>query len=238
MLRKSTNELSIKPKMSRTTFMAITIGGVFALFVMLYLAYSYGMKSGHTKYETDRADIRRLNETISELESQLRSSDENLIFAQRQQQIQEEAYKQMSNAYANSEQKNQVLGSRLDFYRSIISPEDGQSGPSIQDLKHSYKEGTLSFDVTLVQAIKHKHQVRGNLRVLLIADGKVIGQWPSGSARSISYQYFQQVSGSITRSNLAEDAKLKVELALQDGELLERTFDLATSAKSSENSSS
>ena len=52
-----------------------------------------------------------------------------------------------------------MLGSRLDFYRSIISPEDGQSGPAIQDLEPTYENGVLSFDVTLVQAIKHKHQV-------------------------------------------------------------------------------
>lgn len=231
MLRNATNEISIKPKISRTFFMGITVGGVFALLVILYFAYSYGMQSGHAKYETDQEDIERLNETINDLEQQLKASDENLILAQRQQQIQEEAYKQMSSAYANSEQKNQVLGARLDFYRSIISPEDGQSGPSIQGLKHSYDNGVLSFDVTLVQAIKHKHQVRGNLRVTLLEEDKVLGQWPSGSARSINYQYFQQVSGSIARSSLGDNAKLKVELALQGGESLRRTFDLATETK-------
>ena len=226
MLRKSTNDLSIRPKMSTSTFMALLVGGSFAAFAALYLAYSKGVESGNARLQEDAQSIERLNQTIVDLKEQVDVAKQGLTFSQRQQQIQEEAYSQMSKAYANSEQKNRVLGSRLDFYRSIISPEDGQSGPAIQDLEPTYENGVLSFDVTLVQAIKHKHQVRGSVKIMLYENDIATGQWPSSSSRSVNYQYFEQISGSIERPNLSQNAKLQVELKVQNGETLERWFEL------------
>ena len=227
MLRKSTNDLSIKPKMSRNTVMTLLVVCLFLIFTVVYFAYSYGVRSGHERYEQDQAIIGQLNETISGLRVDLTASEEGLIFSRRQLQIQEEAYKQMSKAYSNSEQKNSVLGSRLDFYRSIISPEDGQSGPAIQQLTQRFDDGKLAFDITLVQAIKHKHQVRGSLRVTLFENDAATLQWPLSADRSISYQYFKQVSGSFDKPSVADNAKIKVEFNLGGGKTLERWFDVS-----------
>jgi len=227
MIRKPTNDLTIRPKMSRSVIMAIVVISLFGLLASVYFAYHYGVRSGHSKYQNDQGVISQLNGSITDLKEELDASQQALIFAERQQQIQTEAYKQISKAYANSEHKNSVLGSRLDFYRSIISPEDGQSGPAIQGLDFTFNDGKLSFDITLVQAIKHNHQVRGNLKVSLFENEVLSGQWPAASSRSVSYQYFQQVSGVIERATLSDAAKLKVELSLQGGDKLERWFDLA-----------
>jgi len=210
--------------------MILLIGGAFVLLALIYFVYSQGMRSGHDRFQQDQAMIVQLKQTIDGLRKELAVSQEGLIFSKRQQQIQEEAYKQMSKAYSNSEQKNSVLGSRLDFYRSIISPEDGQSGPAIQELKHAYTQGKLSFDITLVQAIKHKHQVRGSLKVTLFENDVATAQWPLSSDRSVSYQYFEQVSGSIEKPVIADSAKVKVELNLQDGSVLERWFNVSNAA--------
>lgn len=231
MIRKSTNELSIKPKMAPGLRTAMIAGIIVLLAVALYVSYQFGVKSGHNQYDRDRQMIGQLNNSITELRGQLAESEENLIIAQRHQQIQEEAYKQISTAYAGSEQKNRYLGSRLDFYRSIISPEDGQSGPAIQSLEASNQEGNVSFNVTLVQAIKHKHQVRGALRVQLFQGEEMIGQWPENSTRSINFQYFQQISGVIDGVQLSENAKMKAELVLQDGQEIVRWFDVPPSAQ-------
>lgn len=229
MLRRSTNDLSIRPKMSSSAVMSLIVGALFVFFASLYFAYNQGVKNGHARFENDQASLTQLNEELARLKLDLSKADESLIFAQRQKQIQEEAYKQINKAYANSEQKNAVLGSRLDFYRSIISPEDGQTGPAIQALTHVFDAGNLSFDITLVQAIKHKHQVRGNLVVTLYENDAATGRWPANSPRSVNYQYFQQVSGVISKTALTDDAKIKVELELQDGKKLERWFKLAPS---------
>lgn len=228
MIRNSTNDLSIRPKMSPTLKLALIFGGLVALIASLYFAYSIGIKSGHKMFDRDASTIDQLNNTIGELKEDLTKAEEDKIFAQRQKQIQEEAYDQITKAYANSEQKNRVLGSRLDFYRSIISPENEQSGPAIQSLEHRFEDGKLSFDVTLVQAIKHKTEVRGGLRVMLYEDDVIVGQWPLSSARSINYQYFERISGSIDVSSLADSAKIKVELDLRGADKLERWFTVAS----------
>lgn len=212
--------------MSRNTLMISLISGVFAMLAIVYFIYGQGLRSGHHRFEQDQSTITQLNDAIVGLRNQLSVSQEGLIFSKRQQQIQQEAYKQMSKAYANSEKKNSVLGSRLDFYRSIISPKDGQSGPAIQTLSHTYDQGKLSFDITLVQAIRHKHQVRGNLKVTLFENDVATAKWPLSSDRSVSYQYFTQVSGSIDKPVIVGNAKVKVELNLQDGEVLERWFNV------------
>ena len=176
----------------------------------------------------DRNTIEQLNSTIAKLRGELNTSQEQLVIAQRHQQIQEEAYKQINAAYTASEQKNRYLGSRLDFYRSIISPEDGQTGPAIQALVAKQEGSDIAFDVTLVQAIKHKHQVCGNLRVELYMDEQLVGQWPASNPRSVNFQYFQQVSGVIEAVELNDNARMRVEFTLQDGEPIERWFDLSS----------
>jgi len=229
MIRNATNDLTIRPKMSRSVLMSLIVGLLFVFFVGLYLAYKQGVNTGYAKLQKDQGQLNSLRDRLRVVEVDLEKAQEALIFAQRQKQIQEEAYKQLNLAYVNSEQKNAVLGSRLDFYRSIISPEDGQSGPAIQSLSHRFEDGELTFDVTLVQAIDHKRQVRGNLQVTLYENEQATARWPSNSSRSVSFQYFQQITGTLVKSELAANAKLKVEFKLQSGDIIERWFDVTGS---------
>lgn len=213
--------------MSPTTRLALLGGGLVIFLGALAISYQLGVNQGHSRIDQDRAMIGQLNSSLTELRAKLATAEQNLIVAQRHQQIQEEAYNQINSAYAGAEEKNRYLGSRLDFYRSIISPEDGQSGPSIQSVSAVKSRSQLSFDITLVQAIKHRHQVMGNLKVSLIEGEKLVGEWPQNTNRSVNFQYFQQISGAIETANLSESAKLRVSLILQDGDILEREYNLA-----------
>lgn len=227
MIRRRTNDLSIKPKMSSSGRSAILAGAFSLICVVLYLAYQQGIRDGNSQYTNDRELIAQLNQSLNKLGDELASSDQNLVVAQRHQQIQEEAYKQISAGYASAEEKNRYLGTRLDFYRSIISPEDGQAGPVIQSLEVKADEFNITFDVTLVQAIKHKHQVRGNLRVELHDGETSVARWPGSGPRSINFQYFEQITGVFEGAHLDDDARIRVEFELQGGESIERWFDVA-----------
>lgn len=230
MIRRSTNELSIKPKMARTTQVQLYLVGLVLIASALYGAFWYGGYSSDSGFKADKLSLESLREEISDLEQKLKTAEDDLIFAERQKQIQEEAYKQISAAYANSERKNRELVSNLDFYRSIISPENNQSGAAIQKLEHSLSQGQINFDVTLVQAIKHKSQIRGQLRVQAYLADELVGQWPSASGRSVSYQYFTRVSGTIDSPRILSESEDKIRLLVTldraDGEPLTRWFDL------------
>lgn len=229
MIRRSTNELSIRPKMSPRTKLLITIGVTLLSIAAIYGAFLYGVYSSADRADADKIKLEVLQERVKKLDEELESTQNDLIFAQRQQQIQEEAYRQISAAYANSEEKNRVLGSTVDFYRSIISPADNQEGPAIQAIEPRLGEGKLDFDVTLVQAIRHKSQIRGQLRVQAYVNDELVGQWPSASGRSVSYQYFTKVSGTIEDARLTSDSnsnlRVLVTLDLAGDEPLSRWFD-------------
>lgn len=226
MIRKPTSDLTIRPKVSPVMVMALVVIGAFFYFASLYWVHGLGARSANESYDDDKALIAELQADVTRLTNESAQVRETLVFAQRQQQIQEEAYKQMSKAYSNSEQKNAVLVSRLSFYRSILSPQDGQSGPVIHSITHQLENDVLSFDITLVQAIDHKENVQGKLVVELHQGGKMFARWPTNSARSVAYQYFQQVSGTIEQVKIVPDSKLKVSLTLKEGGVLERWFDL------------
>ena len=230
MIRRSTNELSIKPKMARSTKIKLCVVAAALLAAALYGAYWYGIYSSDSGFKADKLSLESLRAEIVNLELKLKKAEDDLIFAERQKQIQEEAFKQISAAYANSERKNRELVSNLDFYRSIISPENNQSGAAIQKLEHSLTEGQVSFDVTLVQAIKHKSQIRGQLRVQAYLEDELVGQWPSASGRSVSYQYFTRVSGAIDSDKILPESEEKMRLLVTldraDGDPLTRWFDL------------
>ena len=227
MIRNQSSELTVRPKRSSSTIMVVIVVSLLTIAVVTYFAYFEGVKKGYENFESDKVLLQQLNKSVNESRVELSAAQKQLVFAQRQQQIQEEAYKQLNKAYANSEEKNSVLRSQLGFYRSIISPEDGQTGPAIQSLVSHYEEGQLSFDIKLVQAINHQSQVQGALRVVLYQNEKVTDKWPLSSARSVNYQYFQQVSGVIETSDLSADAKIKVELKLSSGTMVERFFPLS-----------
>ena len=226
MIRRPTNDLLIKPKMSVSGRALIVAAALSLICVVIYLSYQQGIRSGNSQYTNDRELIIQLNESLNKNRAELASSEQNLIVAQRHRQIQEEAYKQISSAYASAEQKNRYLGSRLDFYRSIISPEDGQAGPVIQSLEVEADVSNITFDVTLVQAIKHKHQVRGNLRVELYQGETLVAQWPGSGPRSINFQYFQQITGVFEGAQLNEGARIRVDFELQGRDSIERWFDV------------
>jgi len=216
--------------MARTTQVQLYLVGLVLIASALYGAFWYGGYSSDSGFKADKLSLESLREEISDLEQKLKTAEDDLIFAERQKQIQEEAYKQISAAYANSERKNRELVSNLDFYRSIISPENNQSGAAIQKLEHSLSQGQINFDVTLVQAIKHKSQIRGQLRVQAYLADELVGQWPSASGRSVSYQYFTRVSGTIDSPRMLSESEDKIRLLVTldraDGEPLTRWFDL------------
>ena len=227
MIRKSTSEILIQTKVSPLVRISVILGALLLVIAIAYFAYAKGVESGHAKYDSDRETIAELDNKVLALKEELVGAGEELIIAQRHKQIQEEAYKQINAAYASAEQKNRYLGSRLDFYRSIISPQDGQSGPAIQALEARQEGGDIAFDVTLVQAIKHKHQIRGRLRVKLYSGDAEVGQWPENSERSINFQYFQQLSGVVANAQISANSRILVQLSLQGGDVIERWFDLS-----------
>jgi hypothetical protein len=222
MISSKNQPFSLKSFISNKQLLLKMVLILIALGWLLYQLYAFGVRSGHIQIEQDRMRINKLTQTVEELRADLDKERREKIFAQRHQQIQEEAYRQMNKAYAGAEQENRYLESRLDFYRSIISPPDGNAGPAIQGFNYELKNGQLEFEVILIQSIKHKHQVRGELLVELYQQDKLIKQWPASGAASVNYQYFQKVNGVIENFRTTGADRILLTLKLREAEPLLR----------------
>jgi len=175
MIRQATNKVTIRPQVSLKYKLMFAGVALLVLIGSLYASYHIGLKSGHTKYDNDQALIAKLIQEKEGLAQQKLGLAGDVAAANREMQIHDEAYLQMSNAYESAENKNRYLESRLDFYRSIVSPEGGQVGPVIQHFEHSWNQEGVEFQLTLIQSVKHKHQVRGQVLVELYNDGVSLG---------------------------------------------------------------
>jgi hypothetical protein len=226
MIRQATNKVTIRPEVSFKYKLLFVGVGALVFIGSLYVSYLIGLKSGHSKYDEDQALIAQLIEEKEGLTQQKLGLAGDVAAADREMQIHDEAYLQMSNAYESAENKNRYLESRLDFYRSIVSPEGGQVGPVIQNFEHSWNQKGIEFQLTLIQSVKHKHQVRGKVLVELYNDVESLGQWPEKNLMPVSFQYYQELRGEIVIDNLPEDAKIKVTFEVNDGNDLERWFNL------------
>jgi len=196
-------------RMIKLSLFACALLGLFCL----------GVLFGHNRVIQDYQQIGRLNESNIKLLRESNAAKEQSIFSQRQLQIQEEAYKHLNISYAGLEQKNSYLESRLNFYRSIISPVNGQSGPNIQSLNYRQDGSDVVFDLILVQAIKHETQVSGNLRLKLYQAGQLMAEWPASDTKVINFQYFEQISGVFEGVEIInDDTKIRVEFILLEGE--------------------
>ena len=113
MIRNQSNELTVRPKRSSSTIMVLVVLGLLLIAVVAYFSYFEGFKKGYKDFEGDKVLLQQLSKSVNESKEELSTNQQDLVFAQRQHQIQEEAYKQLSKAYANSEEKNSVLRSHI-----------------------------------------------------------------------------------------------------------------------------
>lgn len=140
---------------------------------------------------------------VVELERELETFEqykETLVFAQSQLQITKEAYGGLKDSLMQCDANIDTARYQLAFYRSIISPDDGESGLKIHDLQlERVADGSFSVTVVLLQSIEHDDLVSGEVHLEVVAeDGdQVIGRWPETGGKRFDLRYFEKVTGQI-----------------------------------------
>ena len=226
MIRRKTSELLIRPRMSARQRVAMAFVVIAIVVTTLYVTYKMGVDSVEANFINNETRIVELEEEVAGLEKLNKQLHTDLALAERQNQIQAQAYKEVSDAYAGIAEKNEFLNRRLDFYRSIISPEDGKAGVKIHDfkVKRSNDESKLIFDLTIVQSIRHNINVRADVVVkAYLADDKQnpVAVWPEQEKKSVSFKYYEKISGELAvpgfDQQMAEKLELKVDIKIRGG---------------------
>lgn len=139
---------------------------------------------------------------IAQLQEQIASLKQEIALLETHRDIDREAYKDVETSLAKLQEKIQEQRDAIAFYRGIISPDDGQRGLRVQDLRLSKGKDARQYYVklVLVQVMQHDRSVRGevnfsldgaqngvattyNLEQLVPADEQ--SGWP------FSFRYFQ-----------------------------------------------
>lgn len=257
MLRKATDQLVIKPRLSSTTRLLITVAAIIVIAGASIGGYLSGRGAVQVQLDSRAQEIERLHEVLQEtrqdrdgLESDLdgareklaemrRKLDEtrsNLTKVTRQLQIDQTAYSELREQLQESNQQITRLASELQFYRSIISPSDGESGVKVQELQLEPAEADREYRyrVTLIQALDHENAVNGVVRFEI--EGTRQGEGHSVNIPAdgddliaAKFKYFQNLAGTFTLPEGFTPTGIRVIFQTDNSGTVDRDFPWPTS---------
>ena len=214
MLRKSTNEISIRPKWSRDKKIVVIGASILTAIGLLFGSYKVGYRKANFDSVEHGSYITRLERELSSVESKAKELQRKLAVAQRDSQVQEAAYGEINKTYQKVDDKNEELNRKLNFYRSIISPEDGRSGVKIHDVRTTLDaKGQLGFEVVMIQSIDHSSSKNVSILIELMESKKArsnIQQWPANGRKVINLRYSDVLSGFFENVQIKSDMVLKI----------------------------
>ncbi len=204
--------LVIRPKRSRkkkvfvATFYLLVL--VSAVLTSLYFGYIYG----DGEKDRNQLTLNNLQKDYQQLKvkyDDLLSNEAKLV---QSQNVQQSAYAELEKNYELVDQKNEFLNRRVNFYRSILSPDDGISGVRIHDVSLREEENDLYFEIVLIQSINHEREATAKVYVELFEtkqSRKPIIAWKA-SNHDFSFKFSEVVRGSLQAKQGLDGKFLKI----------------------------
>ncbi|MCB1843414.1 MAG: hypothetical protein KDI09_10670, partial [Halioglobus sp.] len=138
-------------------------GLILALILGAYLTFEFGRIQAGYNVADAFAERQELARQISELEAAVVAQKEQVALLETHRDIDRAAYKDVEASLGEFQRKIQEQRDAIEFYRGIISPEDGGRGLRVQDLKlvKANDEGLYNLRLVLVQVKQHDQDVKG-----------------------------------------------------------------------------
>jgi len=160
----------------------------------------------------------RLSAKNAQLEKENRALNARIAGFERKLQVNQIAYDKLTGQLSESASYINELREDLDFYQSIISPQDNKAGVRVQAFTvEPSKKGGFNYRTTVVQALKHDNSVVGSAEVSFEGDlaGRQvrirlddIGDPPS----KLSFRYFQVLEGGFNFPNGFTPERIRIQL--------------------------
>lgn len=252
MLRRSTDELVIRPRLSSAWRIVLAVVAVVVVTVASFAGYWGGRDAVYGQLESRAREIStlegelresrnlrksleaRLQATRDQLDvtrEQLEETKSSLTKVTRQLQIDKSAYKELRKELEASNTEITDLASELKFYRSIISPADGRSGVRIQDFQVESvdAENEYRYRLILIQALEHEDSVKGMVRFEISGtqdDSTRTIHVPVDSGEHIvaEFKYFQNFAGTLKLPTGFMPAEITVIFEAEDDAVVKRNY--------------
>jgi hypothetical protein len=206
-------QLVIRPKRSKKKRIVVAIFYLIIFLLSVYATYYLGYKSGTIGNETRIIALAELEEKYSELKQKNAELTFELAKLEQYKEVQKAAYSELEKTYETVEGKNEFLNRRVNFYRSILSPEDGVSGLRVHAVKLTERSNSkVDFEITLVQSINHERKIKVNILVELFDSKKAadsLDDWKS-SSDTLVFSYSKVVRGSLRLDSSLRNKFVKI----------------------------
>ncbi len=188
-----------KNRLARIVFAILLLGGIFTAGIVW---------SSLDNVEQRRAYRAAIDQAgrLSAKNGQIRDENERLKASiakfERQLQVNQIAYEKLTSQLSESSSYINELREDLDFYQSIISPQDNKAGVRIQAIQIARPQNLTAYRyrLTVVQALKHETSVSGKASIFLeginagqevMLDITKAAELPS----KLTFRYFQILEG-------------------------------------------
>jgi len=220
MLRKHTDSIVIRPRVSTRARVVLVAGGVVLLLGLCVAAYWAGRWQSATALATAQSRVGALEQRIQSLDSTNKELAASLAQAERQLQIDKSAYGELSGMLEASNKQIMDLRNEIKFYRSIISPEDGKAGVRIQEFSTFSTDvaGEFRYKLVLTQALQHGKDFQGKVTFEVKGTAGDVARTlplPTRESRSvpIKFKYFQTLSGVLVMPGGMVPREVKVSVS-------------------------
>jgi hypothetical protein len=190
------HSLKILPVIDPKKRLQVVIISLVVALTLMLCSFYFG------KYRSGSNEI-LYQDRIAALETEMESFErqkETLALAQGQLQITQEAYGGLKDSLMQCDANIVSVRQELAFYRSIISPEDGESGLKIHDLQlDKVEDGSFSATLVLLQSIENDEVASGSVHMEVVSEdgNQVIGRWPESGGKRFDLRYFEKVTAQI-----------------------------------------
>lgn len=202
---------------------ALRLGVLVAVLVGGYLTYELGrMHAGYSIVDANsETDLR--NAEIEALQQEIVALKEEIALQQTHRDIDREAYNTVEASLAELQQKIQEQRDAIEFYRGIMSPEDGGRGLRVQDIRlsHGLEEREFKVRLVLVQVMQHDRAVKGDVAFSLegaqdgVATSYTLEQLvpaDEDSSWPFSFRYFQAFDRNLVLPDGFTPERINVEV--------------------------
>lgn len=202
---------------------AVRTGLLLAVLLGAYLTFEFGRIQAGYNIADAVGERQSFAAEIRDRDNEIVSLKERIALLETHRDIDKAAYKDVEISLAELQRKIQEQRDAIEFYRGIISPEDGGRGLRVQDLKlvKANEEGLFNLRLVLVQVKQHDRRVQGEvdfsleglqdgvektytLEELLPAD--VDSNWP------FAFRYFQDFDRQLLLPDGFKPERINIEV--------------------------
>jgi hypothetical protein len=188
------------------------LGYICLALILLVIVGMTGFFVGNQDGISLRSEKASLENQVQALTEQLTDTKKQLVMLNQLKKVDQEANRQAGSSLDYQQQKIRELERELEFFRSILAPEEADKGLKISRFKWQKSEdGNLGWQLSLIQAGSQGATISGtvaiNINVLRNnAPETIIVVDESGKERfNYRFRYFQHINGS-----LAVDPEVKI----------------------------